>query len=177
MTHLSDDLIDAAADGHELAPNEAEHLRACAECRAQVSRLQALRTRLAALPRTVAARTDGWPQLRETIRARRANRTRRRVFVSAASLGLAAVLVFAVVRGMPTPEVNTAPAASELAELREIAPPIVVAAMAANLTIYDAALQELEVHAASDTENADIRLRIDDLRRKRAALLRVASQS
>jgi hypothetical protein len=177
MTHLSDDLIDAAADGSELSPNETEHLRACGECRAAVARVQTLRARLAALPRTVEQRTDGWPQLRETIRARRADRVRRRAFVSVASLGLAAALVFAVVRSVPTPEANAPQAASELAELREIAPPVVVEAMAANLTIYDAALQELEMHAASDSENSDIRLRIDELRRKRAALLRVASQS
>jgi hypothetical protein len=174
MTHLSDELIDAAADGSSVAPNDADHLRTCAECRAQVSRVQSLRAALASLPRSVEPLADGWPALRETIRERR---TRRRTFVSAATLALAAAVLFAVVRVAPTPEASETSMANELAELRAIAPPLVIDAMAANLTIYDAALQELESHAATESENAELRLRIDDLRRKRAALLRLASQS
>ncbi|MGQ0642233.1 MAG: hypothetical protein ACT4P6_15910 [Gemmatimonadaceae bacterium] len=174
MTHLNDELIDAAADGAELAHNDATHLRLCAECSAQLARIRSLRARLAALPRVVEPHVDGWPQLRDTIHGRRA---RRRTFVSAASFALAAALLIAVVRITPTRDAASPETRTELAELRTIAPPIVVDAMAANLTIYDAALNELESHAAAERENAELRIRIDDLRRKRAALLRLASQS
>jgi hypothetical protein len=174
MTHLNDELIDAAAEGTDLPRQDAEHLRECSECRTHVARVRALRARLAGLPRSVEPVADGWPQLREKIRA---SRIRRRAFVSAASLALAAALLIAVVRSTPVPEVETSPAAVELAELRAVAPPVVVEAMAVNLTIYDSALRELQSHAAVESENAELRLRIDDLRRKRAALLRLASTS
>jgi len=174
MTHLDEERIDAAIDGAELAPNEVEHLRACDACRAQVDRLRTLRANLAALPRSIEPNVDGWPRVRETVRVRRA---RRRTFISAASLALAAAVLFAIVRIAPTPDAVTPPVAAELAELREVVPAVVVDAMAANLTIYDAALHELEAYAATDSQNADVRHRIDDLRRKRAALLRLASNS
>ena len=177
MTHLSEERIDAAMDGAELAPNELEHLRACETCLAQVARLRTLREQLAALPRTIEPHVDGWPRVRETVRVRRA---RRRTVMGAASLALAAAVLFAIVRVVPTQDQSATqmpPVAAELAELREVVPAVVVDAMAANLTIYDTALHELEAHAATDVENADVRQRIDDLRRKRAALLRLASNS
>jgi anti-sigma factor RsiW len=176
MTHLNDELLDAAADGAALDHDAAQHLRICAECGAMVARLQRLRTQLAALPRVVEADADAWPQVRERIRARR---VRRRVFVSAPVLALAAAVLFAVIRIGMQPEQAAPPTqtASELAELRSVVAPVVVDAMAANLTIYDAALQELEAHAAVGREDPDVRQRIDDLRRKRAALLRLASST
>jgi hypothetical protein len=68
-------------------------------------------------------------------------------------------------------------AASEMAEVRAVVLPQIADAMAVNLTVYDAALAELEAAAASDKENFELRQRIDDLRRKRSALLRQASIS
>ncbi len=175
MTHLDDDRIDAAVDGTQLAPNEAEHLLTCETCRAQVARMRTLRAQLAALPRTVELASDVWPHVREAVRVRRA---RRRTVLSAASFALAAAVLFAIVRVVPTPDAALpVPVANELAELREVVPTVVVDAMAANLTIYDAALRELEMHAAVEQENPELRQRIDDLRRKRAALLRLASNS
>jgi len=61
--------------------------------------------------------------------------------------------------------------------VRAVALPEVADAMAVNLAVYDAALAELEAHAAADAENFELRQRIDDLRRKRAALLRQAFSS
>lgn len=171
MTHLNDELLDAAADGAAQDAVATEHLLACADCRAGVERLQALRAQLAALPTSVATAVDVWPNVRATIRARR---MRRRVTFAGIALPLAAAITFAVVNAPSPPEV--APA-NELAELRDVVLPVVVDAMAANLTVYDTALKELEAHAALERENSDVQQRIDDLRRKRAALLRLASNS
>lgn len=178
MTHLNDELLDAAADGAKLDAITLEHLRTCAECRTHMERRQLLRTQLAALPSEVATAVDVWPRVRATIRTRQ---TRRRVTFASIALPLAAAIVFAVVH-VPTPP-DDAPAMSavasmnELAELRAVVSPDVADAMAANLAVYDTALQELEAHAAFERENNDVRLRIDELRRKRAALLRLASNS
>ncbi|MGH7713634.1 MAG: hypothetical protein ACREOG_20280 [Gemmatimonadaceae bacterium] len=175
MTHLTNELLDAAASGETIAPSDTEHLRVCAECRAQVARLRSLRAQLAALPRSIEPASDSWPQLRDAIRERRA---RRRTLASAAAFALAAAVLVAVVRiGTPRDSETPAPAMNELAELRGVVAPIVVDAMAANLTVYDNALQELEAHATVERENPDLRQRIEDLRRKRAALLRLASNS
>jgi len=178
MTHLNDELLDAAADGAALDAAATEHLRACAECHAQVERVRVLRAQLAALPRVAASDVDVWPQVRDAIRARRA---RRRVRFAGIALPLAAAVLFAVVRVAQSPDATSdaarGVATSELAELRGLVQPLVVEAMAANLIVYDAALQELEAYAALERENMDIRSRIDDLRRKRAALLRLASNS
>jgi hypothetical protein len=178
MTHLNEELLDAAADGAAVDAVATEHLGACAECRAQVQRLQILRAQLAELPHEVATTVDVWPRVRATIRTRQ---TRRRMTFASIALPLAAAIVFAVVH-VPTPP-DDAPAISavsptnELAELRAIVPPDVADAMAANLAVYDTALKELEAHAAFERENTDVRQRIDELRRKRAALLRLASNS
>ncbi len=171
--HLTGELLDAAAAGAPLDAGAAEHLRECAECRVHVTRLQALRAQLAALPRAIEPETDAWPRVRDTIRVRRA---RRRAFVGGPALALAAAALIAVVRIGTRPDAAR-PATNELAELRGVVAPVVADAMAANLTIYDAALKELEAHAASERENSDVQQRIDDLRRKRAALLRLASNS
>jgi hypothetical protein len=77
---------------------------------------------------------------------------------------------------MERPE-SAAVASPELAEVRTLVLPEIADAMAVNLTVYDAALAELEQHAAADQENFELRQRIDDLRRKRSALLRQASIS
>ena len=176
MTHLTDELLDAAADGDTLATTAADHLRTCAECQANVERLRALRGRLAALPQTVATQADLWPRVHGAIRARR---RRRLVFTSSAGLALAAALLIAVVRVGSGPATGPSDAATraELAELKTFVPPVVIEAMAANLTIYDAALHELESYASSEKDNPDVQQRIEELRRKRAALLRLASNS
>ncbi len=175
MTHLTDELLDASADGVTLASTAEEHLRTCAECERKVEQLRALRGRLAALSQTVATDADLWPKVHGAIRARQ---RRRVVFTRSAALALAAALLIAVVRVGNGPDtVPSGAATSELAELKAIVPPVVVEAMAANLTIYDAALGELEAHAASERDNADVQQRIEELRRKRAALLRLASNS
>ena len=176
MTHLTDQLLDTAADGDTLVPVDAEHLRACVECQAKVERLSALRGQLAALPQTVATDDDLWPGVHGAIRARR---RRRLVFTSSAGLALAAALLIAVVRIGNGPDAvpGGAEASVELAELKALAAPVVVEAMAASLTIYDAALRELEAFAASERDNADVQQRIEELRRKRAALLRLVSNS
>jgi anti-sigma factor RsiW len=176
MTHLTDELLDTAADGDTLAPADAEHLRACAECQANVERLRALRGRLAALPQALPTDSDLWPTVHGAIRARR---RRRLVFTSSLGLALAAALLIAVVRIGNGPDAvpSSVETSVELAELKAVAPPVVVEAMAANLTIYDAALRELEAFAASERDNADVQQRIEELRRKRAALLRLASNS
>jgi hypothetical protein len=174
MNHLSHDLVDAAADGVELPPQAADHLRSCESCRVQVGRVLELRAQLAALPRSIEPLADRWPSLRDAIRARAA---RRRTLRTATVFALAAAALFAVVRVTREPESGPSTSAAELADLRAIAPAIVVEAAAANLTILDGALQELESHARADRENAEVRLRIDDLRRKRAALLRLAGTS
>lgn len=171
MTHLTDERIDLAAEGGELAPNEQDHLLVCAECRAQIARIENLRGRLSALPRAVEPPADAWPTLRHTIDARR---VRRRVFTSSAVFALAAALLLVVVRVIERPA--WAPS-SELAEVRSVVLPEIADAMEVNLTVYDAALAELEQHAASERENVALRQRIDDLRRKRSALLRQASSS
>lgn len=173
MTHLTEELLDAAADGAALDAVAMEHLRACGECRAQVERLQVLRAQLAGLPREVATTVDVWPRVRATIRTRR---TRRRVTFASIALPLAAAIVFAVVHG-PTPPDDAPAMSNELAELRAVVPPDVADAMAVNLAVYDTALAELEAHAAFERENTEVRQRIDELRRKRAALLRLASNS
>ena len=174
MTHLNEELLDAAADGAVLDAVAMEHLRACAECRAQVERLQLLRAQLAALPREVATNVDVWPRVRATIRTQR---TRRRVTFASIALPLAAAIVFAVVRVTPSDDAPAMSPTNELAELRAVVPPDVADAMAVNLAVYDTALAELEAHAAFERENTDVRQRIDELRRKRAALLRLASNS
>ena len=176
MTHLTDELLDAAADGDTLPAPAAEHLHTCTECQAKVDRLRALRARLVALPQAVTTTSDLWPKVHGAIRARR---QRRLVFTSSAALALAAALLIAIVRvgNGPSSEPTTAASRNELAELKTIVAPVVVEAMAANLTIYDAALHELEVYAASQEENSDVQQRIEELRRKRAALLRLASNS
>ena len=178
MTHLNEELLDAAADGAALDAVAMDHLHACAQCRAQVERLQLLRAQLAGLPREVVTAIDVWPRVRSSIRTRR---TRRRVTFASIALPLAAAIVFAVVRVTTPPEdapANSAVASTnELAELRAVVPPDVADAMAANLAVYDTALKELEAHAHFERENTDVRLRIDELRRKRAALLRLASNS
>ncbi len=176
MTHLTDELLDAAADGVVRESTAADHLRTCAECQRRVERLRALRGRLAALPQTVATDADLWPRVHDAIRARQ---RRRFLFTSSATLALAAALLIAVVRVGNGPD--TVPfgvtTSVELAELKAVVAPVVVEAMAANLTIYDAALHELETYAASQRDNADVQQRIEELRRKRAALLRLASNS
>ncbi|HJU76181.1 MAG TPA: hypothetical protein VJ717_20745, partial [Gemmatimonadaceae bacterium] len=171
-----DEILNAAADGEALAPHALAHLRDCALCSTEVERLRRLHGRFATLPQSIAMRADLWPQVRTAIVARQ---RRRRAFIGAASLAAAAALLFAVVRTGPERDLTpgTAPVSAELAELREVVTPAVADAMAANLTIYDAALQELETHAAVESENADLRQRIDELRRKRAALIRIASNS
>ena len=176
MTHLTDELLDTAADGDTLATADAEHLRACGECQATVERLRALRGRLAALPQALPTDGDLWPTVHGAIRARR---RRRLVFTSSAAFALAAALLIAVVRIGSGPDAvpSGAETSVELAELKAVAPPVVVEAMAANLTIYDAALHELESYAASEKDNPDVQQRIEELRRKRAALLRLASNS
>ena len=176
MTHLTDEQLDAVADGETPAPPTAEHLRACADCQAKVDRLRALRARLTGLPQTVATDSDLWPKVHGAIRARR---QRRLVVTSSATLALAAALLIAIVRvgNGPANASSGAAASVELAELKTVAAPVVVEAMAANLTIYDAALRELETYAASERDNADVQQRIEELRRKRAALLRLASNS
>jgi hypothetical protein len=176
MTHLTDELLDRAADGDTLAEADAEHLRACADCQANVERLRALRGRLASLPQTVPTEGDLWPKVHGAIRARR---RRRLVFTSSVALALAAALLIAVVRIGNGPDAvpSGVETSAELAELKAVVPPVVVEAMAANLTIYDAALRELEAFAASERDNSDVQQRIEELRRKRAALLRVASNS
>ena len=176
MTHLTDELIDAVADGDTLAAPAAEHLSTCADCQAKLERLRALRERLAALPRTVETNGDLWPKVHSAIRARR---RRRLAFTSSAALALAAALLIAIVRVGNGPDIAPAGAVPsvELAELKTVVAPVVVEAMAANLTIYDVALRELEAYAASDPDNADVQQRIEELRRKRAALLRLASNS
>jgi hypothetical protein len=173
MTHLSDELIDLAAEGGELSPNERDHLLVCAECRGQVARIQALGDRLAALPRISELPQDGWYRVRHAIDARR---VRRRVLTSSAVFALAAALLLAVVRVFEPPEIAPV-AANEMAEVRAVVLPQIADAMAINLTVYDAALAELEAAAAADPENFELRQRIDDLRRKRSALLRQASIS
>ncbi len=175
MTHLTDELLDDAADGGTLASTAAEHLLTCAECRRNVERLRALRGRLAALPQTVATDADLWPTVHGAIRARQ---RRRLVVTSSAALALAAALLIAVVRAGNGPDTVPGGTTSvELAELKAVVAPVVVEAMAANLTIYDAALSELEAYVASERDNADVQQRIEELRRKRAALLRLASNS
>jgi hypothetical protein len=175
MTHLTDELLDAVADGDTLAP-AAEHLRTCGDCQAKLERLRALRARLAALPQTVATTGDLWPKVHGAIRARR---QRRLVFTSSAGLALAAALLIAIVRVGNGPDTGRSGAVTsvELAELKTVVAPVVVEAMAANLTIYDVALRELEAYAASEPDNAEVQQRIEELRRKRAALLRLASNS
>ncbi|MGH7695761.1 MAG: hypothetical protein ACRENH_12310 [Gemmatimonadaceae bacterium] len=176
MTHLTDELLDAAADGDTLAPGDAEHLRACAECQANVERLRALHGRLAALPQTLPTDGDLWPKVHGAIRARR---HRRLVFTGSVGLALAAALLIAVVRVGSRPDAvpSGTETSVELAELKAVVLPVVVEAMAANLTIYDAALRELEAFAATERDNADVQQRIEELRRKRAALLRLVSNS
>lgn len=176
MTHLTDELLDAVADGDTPAAPDAEHLRTCADCQTRVERLRALRASLAALPQTVATNADLWPKVHGAIRARR---QRRLVFTSSAGLALAAALLIAVVRvgKGPDNESSSVVPSVELAELKTVVAPVVVEAMAANLTIYDVALRELETYAASEPDNADVQQRIEELRRKRAALLRLASNS
>jgi hypothetical protein len=176
MTHLTDELLDAAADDDALAAPAAEHLRTCADCQAKVEQLRALRARLAALPQTVATNADLWPKVHGAIRARR---QRRLVFASSAAMALAAALLIAIVRVGNGPDNGPRDAVPsvELAELKTVVAPVVVEAMAANLTIYDVALRELESYAASEPDNSDVQQRIEELRRKRAALLRLASNS
>jgi anti-sigma factor RsiW len=176
MTHLTDEQLDAVADGETPAAPAAEHLRTCAECQTEVERRRALRARLAALPQTIATNADLWPKVHGAIRARR---QRRLVFTSGAGLALAAALLIAIVRlgnGPGSAPSDVVPSV-ELAELKTVVAPVVVEAMAANLTVYDAALRELEAYAASERDNADVQQRIEELRRKRAALLRLASNS
>lgn len=176
MTHLSDELLDAAADGDALDATAALHLRGCAECQANVERRRVLRERLAALPTTVATGADLWPRVHGAIRTRQ---RRRLFFTSGAALALAAALLIGVVRigGGPDSAPSDTVTSAELAELRAVVPPFVVEAMAVNLTIYDEALRELEAYAASERDNMDVQQRIEELRRKRASLLRVASNS
>lgn len=174
MTHLTDEQLDAAANGDSGDATTAQHLSTCAQCQAAVAERVALRERLASLPQTIATSRDLWPHVAGAIRARR----RRRLTVTAGSaLALAAALLIAVVRLGGPPDSLPESTSVELAELKALVPPVVIEAMAANLTIYDAALYELETYAASDTDDADVQQRIDELRRKRAALLRRASDS
>lgn len=173
MTHLSDEQIDLAADGGTLAPNEQDHLLVCAACRGQVARMRALGNRLAALPRAIEPQPDGWSGVRQAIDAQR---VRRRVLTSSVVFALAAAILLVVVRVFENPAASV-PAMTEMADVRAVALPEVADAMAVNLAVYDAALAELEAHAAADPDNFELRQRIDDLRRKRSALLRQASIS
>lgn len=174
MTHLTDEQLNAAADADVLDAVATEHLRACAQCQATVERLLALRGRLSALPRSLATKSELWPKVHSAIRARQ---RRRLILTSSAILALAAALLIAVVRVGGGPDSQPSSPSVELAQLKALVPPVVVEAMAANLTIYDAALRELETYAASQRDDSDVRLRIEALRRKRAALLRLASNS
>lgn len=176
MTHLNEEQLNAAADDEPLDTAVAEHLRICAVCGAQVQQLRALRAQLAALPTSIAITSEVWPRIRNTIHARQ---RRRRMFIGGAALALAAAVLFAVVRVLPSPEgpPNELAVAADVAELRGVVSPLVADAMVANLTVFDAALKELEAHAAAEGGSAELRQRIDDLRRKRAALLRLASNS
>lgn len=173
--HLNDELIDAAAEGERLSDDAERHAYECAECRAAIERVRALRVQLAALPRSVDVPPQAWTRVRGRVEQRRA---RRRTFIGAAAMALAAALLFAVVRVDSSfiDEETIAPSA-ELAELRGSVAPEVIDAMAVNLTVYDAALQELEAFAASQSDDFDVRQRIAELRRKRAALLRVVPSS
>jgi anti-sigma factor RsiW len=175
MMHLTDELIDAAAEGERLPDDAERHAQECAECGAMIERIRALRGQLAALPSSIDVPPQAWSRVRGRIEQRRA---RRRSLAGAAAMALAAAVLFAVVRLDSSFVEPTAVAPSaELAELKGTVAPEVIDAMAVNLTVYDAALQELEAFAASQTDDFDVHQRIADLRRKRAALLRVVPSS
>ncbi|MGQ0538657.1 MAG: hypothetical protein ACT4R6_06900 [Gemmatimonadaceae bacterium] len=138
-------------------------------------RERALLADLAALPRELAPREDYWPAIARRVRARVAQR---RALLGGVGLALAASLLFAVVRLSDDVRGGgslTLP--SDLAGLRGELAPEVFSALAANLVIYDRALHELEAHSASEPANSDIRRRIHDISRKRAALLRAPSRA